>query len=242
MSKRCLVLGGSGDLGIAICRALAREDCRVAATHLTRGERVEADFKFVCDLRDFQGVGRSVEAAAEALGGLDAVVQAAGVSGDAYFYRSVSAADYDRLQSVDQAAFDECMEINARGSFAVCRAAAPFLKQSGAGNIILMAAIDGIKPVPSPIHFAASQAAMKGMTESLAKELGHHDICVNLLALGILEGGLSDKLGADLKAAYLTHCSLKRLGTMEEVAEMVAWMVMENTYLTGQAIVLDGGL
>ena len=195
-----------------------------------------------CDLRDFNQVHQVVEQAAQHLGGLDALISAAGVSGDAYFYQRVSAADYDRLQPADQAAFDECMQINARGIFAACRAAAPFLKASGAGNIVLISAIDGIKPVPAPIHFAASQSALKGMVEALAKELGHHQVCVNLMALGILEGGLSAKLGEDLKIAYLTHCSLKRLGKPEEVAEMVAWLVLENTYLTGQTIVLDGGL
>lgn len=241
MSKRCLVLGGSGELGGVICQTLIREDCQVAYTYHPREVAPASPLAFACDLRDYDGVERAVQGAAAALGGLDALVQAAGVSGEASFYRSVSAADYDRLQPVDQEAFDECMEINGRGSFAACRAAAPFLKHGG-GNILLLASIDGIKPVPSPVHFAASQAAIKGIAESLAKELGHHQVCVNVLAVGILEGGLGSKLGPQLKEAYLTHCALKRFGTMQEVAEMVAWMVTENTYVTGQAIILDGGL
>ena len=245
--KRCLVVGGSGQLGSAICRALVREDCQVAFTYKGDPERAQAleqelpgSRAYECDLRDFASVRRVVNAAVAELGGLDGMVQAAGVSGDSYYYRSISAADYDRLQPVDQEAFDECMEINARGSFAACQAVAPFLK--GAGNIVLLGAIDGIKPVPAPVHFAASQAALKGMTEALAKELGHHNVCINLVALGILQGGLSENLGQELKDAYLTHCCLKRLGTMQEVAELVAFLVLENTYVTGQTLILDGGL
>ena len=82
----------------------------------------------------------------------------------------------------------------------------------------------------------------KRQTEALAKELGHHNVCINLVALGILQGGLSENLGQELKDAYLTHCCLKRLGTMQEVAELVAFLVLENTYVTGQTLILDGGL
>jgi 3-oxoacyl-[acyl-carrier protein] reductase len=240
VSKRILVFGGSGKLGSAIRKALTREDCQVAFTYKGDTPPEPGSLAFECDLRNFRSVKEVVDRAVHVLGGLDGMVQAAGVSGDSYYYRSISSADYDRLQPVDQESFDECMEINARGSFAACQAVAPFLK--GSGNIVLLGAIDGIKPVPAPIHFAASQAALRGLTEALAKELGHHNVCVNLVALGILQGGLSDNLGQQLKDAYLTHCALKRLGTMEEVAELVAFLLLENTYVTGQTLILDGGL
>lgn len=235
MNKRCLVIGGSGYVGSAVCERLRAEDCQVVSTYHTRPH----PDGLACDLRDFDSLEQVVATAVERLGGLDAVIGAAGVSGDDYFYQKVSAADYDRLQPIDRQAFDQVLETNARGNFALCRAAAPYLE---GGNLVLISAIDGIKPVPAASHFAASQAALKGMVESLAKELGHRQTCINLVALGILEGGLSSKLGEELRQAYLTHCSLKRLGKAAEVAEMVAWLVVENTYLTGQTLLLDGGL
>ena len=82
----------------------------------------------------------------------------------------------------------------------------------------------------------------KGMMDAMAKELGNYNIRVNILALGILEGGASRKLSHEVTDAYLKHCSLGRFGKAEEAAEFAAWMALENTYITGQVLILDGGL
>jgi NAD(P)-dependent dehydrogenase (short-subunit alcohol dehydrogenase family) len=102
--------------------------------------------------------------------------------------------------------------------------------------------VDGVKPLPSPVHFATSAAALRGMVEAMSKELGNYNIRVNLVAPGILDGGSSAKLGHEMKDAYLKHSALGRFGTMAEIAEVVAWLALENTYVTGQVILLDGGL
>lgn len=237
MSARCLVLGGSGAVGTAVRRVLEREGATVRHTYLSR----PTPDGLACDLRDFASVERVVGQAAEQMGGLDALIQAAAVCGDSYYFERLSTPEHDRLQKVDQAAFDELMEVNVRGTFAACRAAAPYLQRQG-GNVVLLASIDGLKPVASPIHYAASQAALRGLTESLTRELGHHDVRVNLLAIGILEGGLAVKVGREVRQAYLDHTALGRLGTPDEIAEFTAWMALENTYVTGQTIMLDGGL
>jgi NAD(P)-dependent dehydrogenase (short-subunit alcohol dehydrogenase family) len=80
------------------------------------------------------------------------------------------------------------------------------------------------------------------MVQALAKELGDLGMCVNMVAPGILDGGMGKLLGPDLLAEYLKHCSLKRLGTADEVAEWAAWLALENTYVNGQSVLLDGGL
>ncbi|MEW6738267.1 MAG: SDR family oxidoreductase, partial [Acidobacteriota bacterium] len=110
------------------------------------------------------------------------------------------------------------------------------------GEIIIVGSIDGVKPVPAPIHYAASKGALRSMTESLAKELGVDNIRVNLVAIGVLAGGIAKYLSRDLLESYLEHCSLKRVGTNREVAEMVVRLALHNSYVTGQTIVLDGGL
>lgn len=227
------MLGGSGALGSAICATLEREGASVRRTYRTR----EID-GIRCDLRDPAQVEKAVQQAADELGGLDALVQAAAISGDASYFQSLKG---DRLQRVRTEELDELLSVNVKGTFAACRAAAPFLQKQG-GNIVLLSSIDGIKPVASPIHYAASQAAIKGMCESLARELGHDNVRVNLLSLGILDRGLALKVGKELRDAYLAHSALQRLGTAEEVAEMVAFMALQNTYVTGQTIILDGGL
>lgn len=249
MRRRCLVVGGSGALGTAICRVLAREGCDLALTFHTRGDRAEsvaheteARIALRCDVRNAADVASSVDKAAEVLGGLDAVIHAAGTSGDARFYQRGSVAKYDYLGRISQADFDDVMDVNAKSSLAVCQAAHPFLKASKGGNLVLIGSMDGVKPVPSPVHFAMSKASLRGLVESAAKELGQSDIRINLIAPGILQGGASQKLSEDFLAPYLKHCGLRRLGTMDEAAEVVSWFALENTYVTGQCILLDGGL
>jgi 3-oxoacyl-[acyl-carrier protein] reductase len=247
--KRCLVVGGSGTVGSAICKTLQREGCVIAFTYHRNEEaavelarNLKEPVYLQCDLENFELVRKTVRHAAEALGGLDALIQAAGTSGDDRFWQCAAPGNYDKLQEIDQAAFDEMMAINTRGTLAACQEAAVWLRKNEGGNILFIRSIDGIKPVPSPIHFAASTAAAKGMMEAMSKELGNYNIRVNILALGILEEGASRKLSHEVKDTYLKHCSLGRFGRAQEIAELAAWMAVENAYVTGQVLILDGGL
>jgi 3-oxoacyl-[acyl-carrier protein] reductase len=249
MRRRCLVLGGSGTVGSAICKQLHEEDCRIAFTYCTNesaasllGKELGSAIFMQCDLENFEMTRKVVNHATEALGGLDALIIAAGTSGEDRFWQCASASNYDKLQELDQVNFDRMIAINTRGALAACQAAATTLAEQSGGNILLIRSIDGIKPVPSPIHFAASTAAAKGMVEAMSKELGNYNIRVNILALGILEGGASRKLSIEVKDAYLKHSSMKRFGRAEEVANFAVWMALQNTYITGQVLVLDGGL
>jgi NAD(P)-dependent dehydrogenase (short-subunit alcohol dehydrogenase family) len=97
--------------------------------------------------------------------------------------------------------------------------------------------------IESPVHYAASKAAIKGFTESLAKEVGRYGITVNSLAPGLLEGGVGDNLPAYRLSDYLKHCALGRVGTFSEVSELAAFLVSdENSYMDGVTLVMDGGL
>ena len=99
-----------------------------------------------------------------------------------------------------------------------------------------------MKSVPAPVHYASGKGALRAMVQALAKELGKQRIRINMVAPGILDGGLARLLSDDLLQEYLKHCSMKRTGSAAEIAEFVAWLATENTYVTGQSIVLDGGL
>jgi NAD(P)-dependent dehydrogenase (short-subunit alcohol dehydrogenase family) len=247
--KRCLVFGGSGALGSAICKTLYSYDCSIAFTYYNNRESADSLAKSVpgaagirCNLGDVREVHSAVGSATEILGGLDALIVAAGTSGDERLWKCAAPGNYDKLNQIRQDDFDEMMAINVRGPFAACQAAAPRLRESGGGNILMVRSIDGIKPVPSPVHFASSTAAVKGMMESMSKELGNYNIRVNLVAVGILEEGASRHLSHEVTDAYLQHCSLRRFGKASEIAEVVAWLAVSNTYLTGQTLILDGGL
>lgn len=115
--------------------------------------------------------------------------------------------------------------------------------EQGGGKIIIIGSIDGVKIAHPPVDYACSKGALWGLTQALAKELGPHNILVNLVAPGVLEGGTAEYLTEEMMTEYLKHSSLKRVGKYSEIAGMVMFLAGErNTYITGQAVVLDGGL
>jgi NAD(P)-dependent dehydrogenase (short-subunit alcohol dehydrogenase family) len=192
------------------------------------------------DLASVAEIGRMVAEAAEAFGGLEAVVHCAAIGltpGD-----PLHDCPRQRLEDVSAAGWDALMAVNLRSAFFVCQAAAPHLRRAGGGNIVLVSSIDGVKPVPSPIPYCTSKGALVGMAQALAKELGKDGVRVNVVAPGILEGGLSRTLPKALLDEYLRHCGLKRLGRPAEAANVIAWLARYNTYVTAQTIVVDGAL
>jgi 3-oxoacyl-[acyl-carrier protein] reductase len=243
---RCLVLGGSGYVGGAVCRLLAQRGARVAfsyrdaaAANELRAELPQSK-AIALELRDTAAIGAAIESLAHEWDGLDALVQCAGTAGDPALYQENADGSRPRLRLITDADWDEMLDVTVKSTFAACRAGAPFM--SGGGRIVIVGSMDGVKALPSPQHYAAAKGALRSLVHSLAQELGEEGILTNLVAPGLLEGGMSRFLGAPLIEEYVTHCSLKRLGTAREVAELVAWLALENTYVNGQSILLDGGL
>ena len=244
---RCLVMGGSGYVGAEVCRTLAARGARVAFTYRTRGDaarelqsELPGSRAFEMDLREADAVRATVSEAAAAWDGLDAVIQCAGTAGDAALYQVEPDGSRERLGRIDDAAWDEMMDVTVRGTFVACRAAVRHMGKGG--QIVLVGSMDGVKALPSPQHYAAAKGALRSMVQSLAQELGASNILANMVAPGLLEGGMAKLLGPELIRDYLAHCALQRLGTAREVAEMVAYLALENSYVNGQSILLDGGL
>jgi NAD(P)-dependent dehydrogenase (short-subunit alcohol dehydrogenase family) len=239
MTRRCLVLGGSGYIGAEVCRALLEHGAQVAFTYWRNEMEIPGALALRADLRDFAQAVQAVERAAAHLGGLDVLVQCAGTAGDPELYKGKGIAQ-ERLQMITEAGWDEMIDLTVKGSFGACQAAARVMRPGG--QIVLIGSMDGVKTVPSPAHYAAGKGALRAMVQALAKELGARGILVNMLAPGILGGGVARLLSDELLQEYLRHCSLKRTGTAHEIAQFATWLAMENTYVTGQAILLDGGL
>ncbi|HJY77990.1 MAG TPA: SDR family oxidoreductase [Burkholderiales bacterium] len=239
MARRCLVLGGSGYIGAEVCRVLLEQGAQVAFTYWRNEIQIPGALALRADLRDFAQTVEAVERAAAHLGGLDVLVQCAGTAGDPALYKGKGIAQ-ERLQKISEAGWDDMMDLTVKGSFSACQAAGRAMDVGS--QIVIIGSMDGVKTVPSPAHYAAGKGALRAMVQALAKELGGRGILVNMLAPGILDGGVAKLLSDELLQEYLKHCSLKRTGTAHEVAQFVSWLAMENTYVTGQAIVLDGGL
>ena len=234
----CVVFGGSGAVGREVCRALASRGARVGYTYFRNRPQTPGGIARQLDVTDVGAIERTLGGFHDALGGIDAFVNCAAV-GTTVPHDEATA--HHLMADVDERAWDAMLGVNAKASFFAVRALGTLMRARG-GNIVLLGSIDGVKPAPSPVHYAASKAALSGMAMAIAKELGPDNIRVNTIAPGVLDGGLSRVLPDDLRSEYLKHCGLRRLGRLEEVATIAAWLALENTLVTGQTIVVDGAL
>jgi NAD(P)-dependent dehydrogenase (short-subunit alcohol dehydrogenase family) len=246
MSARVLVFGGSGALGRVVCATLAQEDARVAFTYYRREDLVPELMRVLpgglarrLDMRDVAAVEHVVDDVAAEMGGIDAWIQCAGV---AVTMEAADPRSHHLMSAVDVGGWEEMMNVNVRSTFFAVRRVSAVMRRGGGGNVVLVGSIDGVKPVPSPVHYAASKGALGGMTTAMAKELGPDGIRVNMVAPGILESGIARDIPPNLLQEYLKHCGLRRVGRQGEIAAIVAWLALHNTYVTGQTILADGAL
>lgn len=231
--QRVIVIGGSGVIGRAVVAELAEEGARVGCTHQNRPPP-DGVIARRLDLTEVDTIEPCVDGLVAELGGVDALVFCAGATSTCEPER------FDALDDVTASGWDRLMAINVRGAFFVARAVARHM--TSGGNIVLMGSVDGIKPVPTPVPFAVSKAALRGMVLSLTKALGAQNIRCNLVAPGILEEGASRLIPDDIRAEYLRHAGLRRYGRVSEVTGVVTWLALANTYVTGATIMVDGGL
>jgi NAD(P)-dependent dehydrogenase (short-subunit alcohol dehydrogenase family) len=234
----CVVFGGSGAVGREVCRTLAARGARVGFTYFSNASNGLDAIGRRLDVTDVAAIDRTLNDFHAEFGRIDAFVNCAAV-GTTVPHEGATV--HHTMGDVDERAWNMMIDVNARSSFFAVRRLGCLMRGAG-GNIVLLGSIDGVKPAPSPVHYAASKAALTGMAKAMAKELGPHNIRVNVVAPGVLDGGLSQVLPDDLRAQYLKHCGLKRLGRLEEVASVVAWLALENTLVTAQTIVVDGAL
>ena len=242
----CLVIGGSGELGRQVVRALHEEGATVGFTYHQNGEvaaqlcnELPGTVSAMADGRDLDSLTAAINRLVQQLPPVCSFVHCASICltpGDPV--------PEDAAQSMDDVSgsgWDELMSLNVKSAYFACQQIIPELRRSG-GNIVLVGSISGTRPLPSPVHYATSKTALEGMARAMAKELGSDNIRVNVIEPGILEAGISRSLPSHLVTQYEKHCSLRRVGRMDEVASVVAWMASQNTYVSGQAILVDGAL
>lgn len=236
--KRVLVTGGSRGLGQALCRTFAAEGARVAFTW-TRdedGARATLDSypgarAFRVSVLDTAGSETMAAALEQEWGGIDVLVNNSAVT------------QVFPIALLDEEDWDHVMDVNVKGAFLTCKAVLPGMIRRKGGVILNIGSLAGVRMIVAPVHYCASKAALKGMTQAMAKELARYGIRVLCLAPGLLEDGVGKNVPDYSLADYLKHCSLGRVGTFAEVARFAAFLVSDlNTYMNGETVLMDGGL
>lgn len=232
-----LVFGGTGHVGAAVLRGLARAGVPAAFTYLASADRAAA-MATELSMRAM----RLDLADAAAIRELFRVLDSEGQIPDV-FVHAAAVVEPLPLDAITDAGWDAMHAVNLRSIFIACQELARRWTARGReGHIVLTAALDGVHAVQSPLHFATSQAGRVGLARTLAKELGPRGIRVNVVTLGVLDGGISRGLDPGLRADYLKFSAMGRVGAADEAARPILWLALENSYMTGSILPVTGGL
>ena len=236
--KRILVTGASRGLGRSLCRMFSQEGAWVAFNYGSDDEgaaetlsHLETGKSFQVSVLDEAGLAKMVAELEKSWGRIDILVNNAGISQPL------------PLALMEESDWDKVMDINVKGYFLSTRAAIRGMIRRKSGAVLNIGSLAGLRLIESPIHYAASKAAVKGFTEALSKEVARYNVRVNCLAPGLLEDGVGRNLPEHRLKEYLKHVALHRVGRLDEVARLAAFLVSDrNSYMTGATLLMDGGL
>jgi 3-oxoacyl-[acyl-carrier protein] reductase len=234
-----IVTGGNRGIGLGIAQELARGGARVAIIARSADRTTEAASSlpgsghagFACDVTDAGAVDRIVKEIEQTLGPVEILVNNAGITDD------------NLLVRISDEAWDRVLDTNLKGAFHFIRAAARGMMRRRSGRIINITSIVGLTGNRGQASYAASKAGLIGLTKSVAKELASRNVLCNAIAPGFIETEMTAALGPPAREALAAQVALGRLGTAADVAAVVRFLAGPGSaYITGQVIVVDGGL
>ena len=246
---RAVVTAGAGGIGLAIAEKLAGKGARLLVCDVDEkalaafAQRLPGHHGVKADVSSESDVDRLFDAARERLGGLDALVNNAGIAGPTGGVDEIAPAEWRR-----------CIDISLTGQFLCARRAVPLIKAAGGGSIVSMSSAAGRHGYAFRTPYSAAKFGVIGFTQSLAKELGPHGIRVNAILPGIIEGpriegvisarakqiGISHE---EMTGRYLQNISLRRMTSPYDVASMIAFLLSDaGINISGQSLGVDGNV
>jgi 3-oxoacyl-[acyl-carrier protein] reductase len=236
--RTAAITGGAAGIGLAVARRLAASGARVALWD--RDEKTLADAKaaiggdtltFALDVSDADAVERVTQATAAAMGGIDALVCSAGITGP-----NVTLAEYP------VADWKQVFAVNVHGVFLCNRAVVPVMRKKDYGRIVNIASVAGKEGNPNASAYSASKAAVIGLTKSLGKELAKTGIRANCVTPAAVKTAIFDQMSQQHIDFMLSKIPLGRFGTVDEIAALVCWLASEDcSFSTGAVFDLSGG-
>jgi len=219
--KKAIVTGGASGLGLASAQRLRADDVEV----------ITVDISSDADIRVDVSDSTAVESMAKKVGAVDILVNSAGILGP-----------YELLWEIDNERWAQTLAVNLNGTFFTCKAFVPGMIEKGWGRIVNIASIAGKEGNPKFSAYAASKAAVIGMTKSLGKELATMGVLVNAIAPSVIMTPMVDATPQEGMEYIRARIPMQRFGRPEELAELVAWLASEKVgFSTGAVYDISGG-
>lgn len=240
--KIALVTGASRGIGRAIAFELAGQGAQVAFTYLSsveQGQALEAELGklgvkakgYRSDASNYQQAEELVNQVMADFGQLDVLVNNAGITKDGLLMR------------MSEEQWDKVIEVNLKSVFNLTKAATRPMMKAKSGSIINLSSVVGIRGNAGQANYSASKAGIIGFTKSVALELGSRNIRSNAIAPGFIETEMTGQLDEKVVAEWAASIPMKRGGKAEEVAKAVVFLASDmSSYITGQVLVVDGGM
>ncbi len=237
-NKVAIITGGASGIGLAAVKRFVAEGAKVAIVDYDKeaGEKVAATFDeqvvfFEADVSKLPQVKRMAADVFEKFGGIDILINNAGITRDA------------TLLKLTEEDFEKVVQINLNGVFYCTQAVAPYMIEQKYGKIINTSSVSAVRGNFGQTNYTATKAAVIGMTKTWAKELGRKGITVNAVAPGFIETGMVETVPGEIAGLVKTITSMQRIGSPEDVANAYAFLASdESSYITGHVLHVDGGI
>ena len=241
-NKVAFITGATRGIGKQIALTLSKEGYHIALNYRSEGEELESvkrdieKNKVEClavkgDVSKFEDCEGLVKQIIEKFGKIDVLVNNAGITKDMLLMR---------MKKED---FEQVVDVNLVGTFNVTKNVISHMLKARTGRIINISSVVGISGNAGQTNYAASKAGIIGFTKSLAKEVASRNILVNAVAPGFIETSMTDVLKEEVKEEIAKSIPLNRMGTVQDVANVVKFLTSEeSSYITGQVIHVDGGM